>query len=218
MLLPASCLFLVSLIIRPRRWRRHVPPKHQLTFKGPQGVKTNTRKKDAWLIRLHLKADICNFCNNPSGISSYARFRVWQLFARYQRKALSTSIFQAVETHFSIRVPQTWINLHNRVTRVVKNSCTKPNFHLNWDLYISGVQSAGWVDIRFTIGTSCERAAALAEKNAAARHHVLRSLIRLHNEHHVVSRQPWLKRHKRSPKPSNLNLLWHSWLPEKTFL
>jgi hypothetical protein len=39
------------------------------------------------------------------------------------------------------------------------------------------------LDIEFTPGTSCERAAPLAEKNAAARHHVLRSLISLHNEH-----------------------------------
>jgi hypothetical protein len=31
----------------------------------------------------------------------------------------------------------------------------------------------------------CERAAPLAEKNAVARHHVLRSLISLHNEHPV---------------------------------
>jgi hypothetical protein len=48
---------------------------------------------------------------------------------------------------------------------------------------LTGVQSAGWLDIHFTVGTSCERAAPLAEKNAAARHHVLRSLISLHNEH-----------------------------------
>jgi hypothetical protein len=41
------------------------------------------------------------------------------------------------------------------------------------------------VDIHFTVGTSCERAAPLAEKNAAALHHVLRSLISLHNEHRV---------------------------------
>jgi hypothetical protein len=41
------------------------------------------------------------------------------------------------------------------------------------------------LDIHFTVGTSYERAAPLAEKNAAARHHVLRSLISLHNEHRV---------------------------------
>jgi hypothetical protein len=34
--------------------------------------------------------------------------------------------------------------------------------------------------------TSYERAAPLAEKNAAARHHVLISLISLHNEHRVL--------------------------------
>jgi hypothetical protein len=51
-------------------------------------------------------------------------------------------------------------------------------------LYLSGVQSAGWLDIHFTVGTSCERAAPLAEKNAVW-HHVLRSLISLHNEHCV---------------------------------
>jgi hypothetical protein len=41
------------------------------------------------------------------------------------------------------------------------------------------VLSAGWLDIDFTVGTSYERAVWLAEKNAAARHHVLRSLISL---------------------------------------
>jgi hypothetical protein len=50
---------------------------------------------------------------------------------------------------------------------------------------ISDVQSAGWLDIYFTVGTSCESAAPLAEKNAAARHHVLRSLISLNNEHRM---------------------------------
>jgi hypothetical protein len=39
------------------------------------------------------------------------------------------------------------------------------------------------LDIHFTVGTSCESAAPLAEKNAIARHHVLRSPISLHNEH-----------------------------------
>jgi hypothetical protein len=43
------------------------------------------------------------------------------------------------------------------------------------------------LDIHFTVGTSCERAASLAEKNAAARHHVLRSLISLYYEHRVYS-------------------------------
>jgi hypothetical protein len=38
---------------------------------------------------------------------------------------------------------------------------------------------------RRLLGTSCERAAPLAEKNAAARYHVLRSLISLHNEHRI---------------------------------
>jgi hypothetical protein len=35
------------------------------------------------------------------------------------------------------------------------------------------------LDIHFTVRTSCESAAPLAEKNAAARHHVLRRLISL---------------------------------------
>jgi hypothetical protein len=48
-------------------------------------------------------------------------------------------------------------------------------------LLISGVQSAGWLGINFTVGTSYERAAPLAEKNAAARYHLLRSQISLHN-------------------------------------
>jgi hypothetical protein len=43
------------------------------------------------------------------------------------------------------------------------------------------------LDIQFAVGTSCERAAPLAEKNAAARHHVLRTLISLHNEHRVYT-------------------------------
>jgi hypothetical protein len=33
--------------------------------------------------------------------------------------------------------------------------------------YIPGVQSAGWLDIHFTVGTSCERAAPLAEVRSA---------------------------------------------------
>jgi hypothetical protein len=34
-------------------------------------------------------------------------------------------------------------------------------------LVLLGVQSAGWLDIQFTVGTSYERAEPLAEKNAA---------------------------------------------------
>jgi hypothetical protein len=52
-------------------------------------------------------------------------------------------------------------------------------------VHIPGVQSAGWLDIHFTVGISCERAAPLAEKNVAARHHVMRNLISLHKEHRV---------------------------------
>jgi hypothetical protein len=37
-LLPASCWFLVRLILRPWRWRRHVPPKHRLIFNGLHDV------------------------------------------------------------------------------------------------------------------------------------------------------------------------------------
>jgi hypothetical protein len=37
-LLPASCWFLVWLILRPWRWRRHVPPKRLLTFNRLHGV------------------------------------------------------------------------------------------------------------------------------------------------------------------------------------
>jgi hypothetical protein len=33
-LLTSSCLFLVSFILRPRKWKRHVPPKSRLTFNG----------------------------------------------------------------------------------------------------------------------------------------------------------------------------------------
>jgi hypothetical protein len=57
------------------------------------------------------------------------------------------------------------------------------------NLIILGVQSAGLLDIHVTVGTSCERAAPLAEKNAAVRHHVLRSLISLHNEHRIRDRK-----------------------------
>jgi hypothetical protein len=45
--------------------------------------------------------------------------------------------------------------------------------------HIDGVQSAGGLDIHFTARTSWGSAALLAEKNSAARHHVLRSLITL---------------------------------------
>jgi hypothetical protein len=41
------------------------------------------------------------------------------------------------------------------------------------------------LNIPFTFGNSSERAVSLAEKNAAARYNVLRSLISLHNEHRV---------------------------------
>jgi hypothetical protein len=41
------------------------------------------------------------------------------------------------------------------------------------------------LDIHFTVGISCEGAAPHAEKNAAVRHHVLRSLISLHNKHPI---------------------------------
>jgi hypothetical protein len=37
-LVPSSCWFLAWLILRPWRWRRHIPPKRQLTFSWPQGV------------------------------------------------------------------------------------------------------------------------------------------------------------------------------------
>jgi hypothetical protein len=40
------------------------------------------------------------------------------------------------------------------------------------------------MDIHFTVVISCERAAPLAEKNAAALYHLL-SLITLHNEHPI---------------------------------
>jgi hypothetical protein len=68
---------------------------------------------------------------------------------------------------------------------------------------LPGVQSAGCLDIHFTVGISCKRAAPLAKKNAAARHHLLRSLISLHNEHPIYdllyvtiaefSRTNWVK-------------------------
>jgi hypothetical protein len=35
--LAASLSFLAYLILRPWRWRRHVPPKHRLTFNGIHG-------------------------------------------------------------------------------------------------------------------------------------------------------------------------------------
>jgi hypothetical protein len=58
--------------------------------------------------------------------------------------------------------------------------------NIDWKLaYKLVVQNAGWLDIHFTVGISCERAAPLAEQNAAARYHVLRSLISLHNEHAI---------------------------------
>jgi hypothetical protein len=33
-----TCWYLVCLILRPKRWRWYVPPKHQSTFNGLQGV------------------------------------------------------------------------------------------------------------------------------------------------------------------------------------
>jgi hypothetical protein len=61
--------------------------------------------------------------------------------------------------------------------------------------YFSGIVGKGNIGCseRRLIGHSfyrrnfCERAAPLAEKNAAERQHVLRSLISLHNEHRVLS-------------------------------
>jgi hypothetical protein len=41
------------------------------------------------------------------------------------------------------------------------------HFHCFY-IFVPGVQSAGCLDIHFTVGTSYERAAPLAEKNAAA--------------------------------------------------
>jgi hypothetical protein len=35
---PASCWFVSRLILRPRRWRRHVPPKCPLIFNGLRAV------------------------------------------------------------------------------------------------------------------------------------------------------------------------------------
>jgi hypothetical protein len=64
------------------------------------------------------------------------------------------------------------------------------------------------LDINFTVGISCERAAPLAEKNAAARHHVLRSLISMHNEHRVYWTRKMLPRGTRtekSDKPAQLS-------------
>jgi hypothetical protein len=51
---------------------------------------------------------------------------------------------------------------------------------------ISGVLSAGWLDIHFTVGISCESASPLAEENAAAHHHVPRTLKSLQDERQVL--------------------------------
>jgi hypothetical protein len=37
-LLPASCWLVACLMLRPRRWRGHVPPKRRLTSNGLHGV------------------------------------------------------------------------------------------------------------------------------------------------------------------------------------
>jgi hypothetical protein len=60
--------------------------------------------------------------------------------------------------------------------------------HFNGE--VPGVESAGSLDIQFTVGISCERAAPLAEKNAAARHYVLINLISLHDEHRLY----WMRK------------------------
>jgi hypothetical protein len=36
--IPSACRFITLHILRPWRWRRHVPPKRQLTFSGLHGV------------------------------------------------------------------------------------------------------------------------------------------------------------------------------------
>jgi hypothetical protein len=59
--------------------------------------------------------------------------------------------------------------------------------------HVTGVQSAGWLDIHFTVGISCVRAAPLAGKHGDWRHHLLTYLISLHNEHSVF---PWSIGHR----------------------
>jgi hypothetical protein len=74
----------------------------------------------------------------------------------------------------------------------ITRNLTQDSWSRNWDSNreLSKYDSIGCSERRLIghsldIGTSCERAAPFAEKNAAARHHVLRSLISLHNEHRV---------------------------------
>jgi hypothetical protein len=57
---------------------------------------------------------------------------------------------------------------------------------LNIKWLISGVQRRRFIGYSFYLWNFCERAVPLAEKNAAVRHHVLRSLISLHKEHCIL--------------------------------
>jgi hypothetical protein len=86
----------------------------------------------------------------------------------------------------SERIGESWIESAGGLWKYKRRIHVSPEYFLI--LYcpiISGVESAGSLGIHFTIGTSCERAAPLAQKNAAARHRALKNLINLHNEHRV---------------------------------
>jgi hypothetical protein len=77
------------------------------------------------------------------------------------------------------------------------------------NLYEKVVQSSGWWNIHFTVGISCERAAPLAEKNAAARHQLLRSLISLRNEHSIYICVLSLYRSLMFVNMANKAFAWH---------
>jgi hypothetical protein len=81
-------------------------------------------------------------------------------------------------------LPPTWPSSGGR-TNIKENFTAHTHKYIYIYIYISGVESVGWLDFHFTVGTSCERAVRLAEKNVAARHRVLRSPISLQNEHPI---------------------------------
>jgi hypothetical protein len=118
--LPASCWFLASFILQPRRWRQHVPPKRRLTINGLHGV---ISQKKALLIHHYLYSrqlnqafsDISSACadctinQSSSTIGPHRRSFFLLLFISQVAKALLfksighlTSCFASHSVNFAI--------------------------------------------------------------------------------------------------------------------
>jgi hypothetical protein len=117
---------------------------------------------------------------------------ITKLYTWYILNVLLDLYVLIVITHFTHELPcflcdpsigSSKEKLYSPCRKVQRNE--KHRYYREHILELPGVQSAGWLDIHFTVVISCERAASLAEKNSAARHHVLRRLINLHNEHPI---------------------------------